>query len=71
MRQISARARAEEEAHFAEANPGDRSDFFLDKSFPDDYFIQTYDIAVRLGEQWRFYDPASTYVPHGMLRWQE
>jgi len=50
---------------------GDRSDFFLDKSFPDDYFIQTYDIAVRLGEQWLFYDPASTYVPQGMLRWEE
>jgi Domain of Unknown Function with PDB structure (DUF3857) len=50
---------------------GDRSDFFVDKSFPDDYFIQTYDIAVRVGEQWLFYDPASTYVPHGMLRWQE
>ncbi|HXM34102.1 MAG TPA: DUF3857 domain-containing protein, partial [Pyrinomonadaceae bacterium] len=53
------------------ARLGDRSDFFVDKSFPDDYFIQTYDIAVRVGEQWLFYDPASTYVPHGMLRWQE
>ncbi|HEV7397464.1 MAG TPA: DUF3857 domain-containing protein [Pyrinomonadaceae bacterium] len=49
----------------------DRSDVFLDKNFPDDYFIQTYDIAVRVGEQWKYYDPASTYVPHGMLRWQE
>jgi hypothetical protein len=53
------------------ANLGDRSDTFLDKSFPDDYFMKTYDIAVRVGDQWRFYDPASTYVPHGMLRWQE
>ncbi len=52
-------------------NLGDRSDMFVDKSFPDDYFMQAYDIAVRVGEQWRFYDPASTYVPHGMLRWQE
>ena len=52
-------------------NLSDRSDTFFDKSFPDDYFIQTYDIAVRVGDQWRFYDPASTYVPHGMLRWQE
>jgi hypothetical protein len=52
-------------------NLGDRSDVFLDKSFADDYFMQTYDIAVRVGEQWRFYDPASTYVPYGMLRWQE
>lgn len=52
-------------------NLGDRSDVFLDKSFADDYFIKAYDIAVRVGDQWRFYDPASTYVPYGMLRWQE
>ena len=52
-------------------NLADRSDVFLDKTFPDDYFIQTYDIAVRVGDTWRFYDPASTYVPKGMLRWQE
>jgi transglutaminase-like putative cysteine protease len=52
-------------------NLGDRGDVFLDRSFPDDYFIRTYDIAVRVGEKWLFYDPASTYVPHGMLRWQE
>jgi hypothetical protein len=52
-------------------NLGDRSDIFLDQSFPNEYFIQTYDIAVRLGETWHFYDPASTYVPFGMLRWQE
>jgi hypothetical protein len=49
----------------------DRSDTFFDKGFADDYFIQSYDIAVKVGEQWRFYDPASTYVPLGMLRWQE
>ena len=48
-----------------------RSDTFFDKAFPDDYFIQSYDIAVKVGEEWRFYDPASTYVPLGMLRWQE
>ena len=49
----------------------DRSDTFFDKEFADDYFIQSYDIAVKVGDQWRFYDPASTYVPLGMLRWQE
>ena len=53
------------------ANLSDRSDTFFDKGFPDDYFIQSFDIAVKVGEQWRFYDPASTYVPLGMLRWQE
>jgi Transglutaminase-like superfamily len=52
-------------------NLADRSDVFFDKSFPDDYFIGAYDIAVRIGDTWRFYDPASTYVPFGMLRWQE
>lgn len=53
------------------AHLSDRSDVFLDRSFPDDYFMQTYDIAVRVGDKWLFYDPASTYVPRGMLRWQE
>lgn len=53
------------------ANLADRSDIFLDRRFPDDYFMRVYDIAVKVGDEWRFYDPASTYVPHGMLRWQE
>ncbi|MEP6818015.1 MAG: DUF3857 domain-containing protein [bacterium] len=53
------------------ARLSDRGDTFFDRRFPDDYFIQSYDIAVQVGDQWRFYDPASTYVPLGMLRWQE
>jgi hypothetical protein len=53
------------------ANLADRSDTFFDPTFPDDYFISTFDIAVRVGDAWRFYDPASTYEPVGMLRWQE
>ncbi|HEV3469129.1 MAG TPA: DUF3857 domain-containing protein [Pyrinomonadaceae bacterium] len=53
------------------ANLADREDVFFNPSFPDDLFIRTYNIAVRVGERWRFYDPASAYVPFGMLRWQE
>lgn len=53
------------------ANLADRSDVFLDRGFSDEYFMQAYDIAVKVGDHWRFYDPASTYVTHGMLRWQE
>jgi hypothetical protein len=49
----------------------DREDIYFDKGFPDDYFIDPAGIAVRVGDGWRFYNPASTYVPHGMLRWQE
>lgn len=52
-------------------NMADRSDVFFDKAFSDDYFIRAFDIAVRVGDTWKFYDPASTYVPFGMLRWQE
>jgi hypothetical protein len=53
------------------ARLADRSDVFFDAGFADDYFINSYDIAVRVGDEWRFYDPASTFVPFGMLRWQE
>ncbi|HEY8203282.1 MAG TPA: DUF3857 domain-containing protein [Pyrinomonadaceae bacterium] len=53
------------------AKLSDRSDTFFDPDFLDDYFLTTYDIAVRVGDEWRFYDPGSTYVPFGMLLWQE
>lgn len=47
---------------------------FFDKNFPDEYFLRskgTENIAVRVGNEWRFYDPSSIYVPQGMLRWPE
>lgn len=53
------------------AKTGDRSRKFFDPAFTDDYFMRSYSIAVKVGDQWRFFDPASTYVPFGMLRWQE
>lgn len=49
----------------------DRSDIFFDPKLSDDYFLSTYNVAVKVGDSWRFFDPASTYVPFGMLRWQE
>jgi hypothetical protein len=52
-------------------NLADRSDTFFNPEFPDDYFMTSYDIAVRVGDKWSFFDPATTYVPFGMLRWQE
>lgn len=50
---------------------GDRSDTFFDPNFPDDYFLQTFNVAIRVGEGWRFFDPGTSYVQFGMLRWQE
>ena len=49
----------------------DRGDIFFDKSFPDDYFVDPSSVAVKVGDEWRFFDPGSTYVAFGMMRWQE
>jgi len=53
------------------ATLANRNDTFFDPAFPDTYFLSTYDIAIRVGDDWRFFDPSSTYVPYGMLLWQE
>jgi len=53
------------------AKLADRGDTFFDLSFADDYFLRTENIAVKVGDRWRFYDPGSTYIPKGMLRWRE
>jgi hypothetical protein len=52
------------------ANLADRSDIFFDVNIPDDYFLQFYIVAVKVGEAWRFYDASRPYVPPGMLQWQ-
>jgi uncharacterized protein DUF3857/transglutaminase superfamily protein len=50
---------------------GDRGRKFFDANFTDTYFMRAYNIAVKVGDQWRFFDPGSGYIPFGMLRWQE
>lgn len=49
----------------------DRSEVFFDKSIANAYFLEPSSIAVRQGNDWRFYNPGYRYVPFGMLRWQE
>jgi hypothetical protein len=53
------------------ARLSDRSQRFFDPNFTNPYFMRAYNIAVKAGDKWQFFDPASTYVPFGMLRWQE
>jgi hypothetical protein len=57
------------------AQLADRSDIFYNPNefefLMNLYFMSSYNIAVRMGNEWRFFDPASQYVPFGMLRWQE
>jgi transglutaminase-like putative cysteine protease len=52
-------------------NLPDRGDMFFNPNLPDDYFLSVYDVAVKVGADWKFIDPSSVYVPFGMLRWQQ
>ncbi|HEV2764335.1 MAG TPA: DUF3857 and transglutaminase domain-containing protein [Pyrinomonadaceae bacterium] len=49
----------------------DRGTIFFDPSLALRYFLEPSSIAVRVGDQWRFYNPGLGHIPHGMLRWQE
>jgi hypothetical protein len=49
----------------------DRGQIFFNNASTDRYWLNGYNVAVLLDGQWRFFDPASKYVPFGMLRWQE
>ena len=39
--------------------------------FTDSYFMRTYNIAVKIGDDWKFFDPSSRYVQYGMVMWEE
>ena len=49
----------------------DRSDIFFDKSFTNSYFLRAIDVAVKIGSEWRFFEPGTPYIPFGMIRWQQ
>lgn len=50
---------------------GNNADMFFNKEMSNQAFLGTAFIAVRVGDAWRFYSPAETYAPFGMLGWQE
>jgi Domain of Unknown Function with PDB structure (DUF3857)/Transglutaminase-like superfamily len=49
----------------------DRGDLFFDKSIAISYFINPMNIAVKVGGNWKFFNPGYPHIPFGMLRWQE
>ena len=49
------------------ARLGSRSDRTLLTTF----FLRSFEIAVRVGDKWRFYDPAAKWLPAGMVPWDE
>lgn len=48
-----------------------RGDIFFDPTFANTYFLHPTDIAIKIGDEWRFYNPGYRYAPIGMLIWQE
>jgi hypothetical protein len=50
---------------------GDRGRFFFNPEIANTYFLHSYSIAVRVGDEWRFFDPGSRFVPWNWIRWEE
>ncbi len=49
---------------------GDRSDnFFSPEKYPFSAFIQMSGIAVKVGSDWKYFDPCTPYMPYGLLPW--
>ncbi len=48
-----------------------RSKMFFNPNMTNDAFIHPAAIAVKIGEDWKFYNPSVKYLPAGMLVWYE
>ena len=49
----------------------DRSELFFKPEMANDAFIHPGAIAVKVGEEWNFYNPGVKFLPPGMLVWYE
>lgn len=49
----------------------DRSEIFFKPDMTNESFIHPAAIAVKVGEQWRFFNPGLKFLPYGMLVWYE
>jgi hypothetical protein len=49
----------------------DRGDIFFSAQRTTTTFLDNLSVAVKVGENWTFFDPATSYLERGMLRWQE
>ncbi len=49
---------------------GDRNDnFFSPEKYPFANFIQMTGIAVKIGTEWKYFDPCTPYIPYATLPW--
>ncbi len=49
----------------------DRGRILPETTSSNRYFDTAFNLAIRVGNDWRFFDPGSSHVAFGMLRWQE
>ncbi len=49
----------------------DRSEIFFNPEMTNEGFVHPASIAVKLGEQWKFFNPGLKFLPYGMLIWYE
>ncbi len=50
---------------------GDRSKMFFNPDMTNDTFIHPAAIAVKVGENWKFFNPGMSFLPAGSLVWYE
>jgi len=50
---------------------GDRSDLFFSPNLDDAYFLRGRLVAVKLDGAWKYYDPATPYLPCGLQLWEQ
>jgi hypothetical protein len=50
---------------------GNRSEMFFKPDMANEAFIHPASIAVKMGDQWRFFNPGTKFLPYGLLLWYE
>ena len=50
---------------------GDRSEMFFKPEMTNESFVHLAAVAVKVGDDWKFYNPGVSFLPHGMLVWYE
>jgi transglutaminase-like putative cysteine protease len=48
-----------------------RDQFVFEPDFPHDHFMNRASVAVKIGQEWKFFDPSNPFLPPGMLSWPE
>lgn len=50
---------------------GDRSEVFFSRKYAHVSFIHRACVAVKVNNEWKYYDPADPFLPEGMIAWYE